>query len=84
MSKPRSFRVGDTVSVNINFLKKPQMNHFPTGFKGLVLEVGDGGKDYGVMHPEEGPLWWFDKEDLTLVKSATDKSELRAYRILKQ
>ncbi len=65
VNKPKAFRVGDKVKVG-------------TSWTGLVLEVShnQGRFSYGV-----GGIWWYDHDELTLVSPATEKSELKAYRM---
>lgn len=82
MAKPLSFRVGDRVFVKVS-PAKTWKSHFETGFDAYVVEVSrDRGRfSYGVGNKRRGCIWWYDHEDLTLLKPATEATELKAYRL---
>ncbi len=79
-------RCGDIVKVNVR--KGKGMDHFETGFVGVLgrnyrQQYGGDKRDedqWIVIHPKHGPISWYDSEDLVVIKSGSEMSELAARR----
>lgn len=79
-------KTGATVRVDVS-KKKTWMSHFETGFVGILgrnykQQYRHGStKEWTVFHPKYGGISWYDSDDLTVIKEATNESELHARRL---